>query len=77
LLVLTRKEFEEVVIGDDIVVSVVEIRGDKVRLGISAPKEVSVHRKEIYLLIHPKPAQSTTTALTPEQQKGASNDGDG
>ena len=48
MLVLTRKENEVIRINDDIDVRVVEIRGDKVRLGIEAPKEVSVHRLEIW-----------------------------
>jgi len=48
MLVLTRKKNESIVIRDDIVVTVVEIRADKVRLGIEAPKEVTVHRREIY-----------------------------
>ena len=48
MLVLTRKKNESIVIRDDIVVMVVEIRGDKVRLGIEAPKEVTVHRREVY-----------------------------
>jgi len=48
MLVLSRKNNESIVIRDDIVVTVVEIRGDKVRLGIDAPKEVPVHRREVY-----------------------------
>jgi len=48
MLVLSRKKNESIVIRDDIVVTVVEIRGDKVRLGIEAPKEVTVHRREVY-----------------------------
>jgi carbon storage regulator len=48
MLVLSRKKDESIVIRDDIVVTVVEIRGDKVRLGIDAPKEVPVHRREVY-----------------------------
>jgi len=48
MLVLTRKEDESIVIRDDIVITVVEIRGDKVRLGIEAPREVTVHRREVY-----------------------------
>ena len=48
MLVLSRKKNESVVINDDITIVVVEIRGDKVRLGIEAPKNVPVHRKEIY-----------------------------
>ncbi len=48
MLVLSRKRDEVIKIGDDIEITVVDIRGDKVRLGISAPKEVMVHRKEVY-----------------------------
>ena len=48
MLVLSRKKNESVVIDDRIVLTVGEIRGDKVRLGIEAPREVPVHRKEIY-----------------------------
>ncbi len=48
MLVLTRKKNESIVIGENIVVIVVEIRGDKVRLAIDAPREVSVHRREVY-----------------------------
>jgi carbon storage regulator len=48
MLVLSRKKNESIVIDDQIVVTVVEIRGDKVRLGISAPKEVPVHRMEVH-----------------------------
>jgi carbon storage regulator len=48
MLVLTRKKNESIIIRDDIVVMVVDIRGGKVRLGIEAPKEVRVHRREIY-----------------------------
>ncbi|MCA9082922.1 MAG: carbon storage regulator CsrA [Planctomycetaceae bacterium] len=47
MLVLSRKKNESIVINDDIVVTIVEVRGDKVRLGIQAPKDVPVHRKEI------------------------------
>ena len=48
MLVLSRKKDEALVIGDNIVVTVIEVRGDKVRLGIEAPKEVPVHRQEVY-----------------------------
>ena len=48
MLVLSRQRDESIVIGDNIVITVVDIRGDKVRLGIDAPKEVPVHRQEVY-----------------------------
>ncbi len=48
MLVLSRKKNESIVINDCVVVTVIEIRGDKVRLGIDAPKEVPVHRREVY-----------------------------
>jgi len=48
MLVLSRKKNESIVINNDITIVVVEIRGDKVRLGIEAPKEVPVHRREVY-----------------------------
>ena len=48
MLVLTRQRDETIIIGDNIEITVVDIRGDKVRLGVSAPKEISVHRKEVY-----------------------------
>jgi carbon storage regulator len=48
MLVLSRQRDESIIIGDNIVVTVVDVRGDKVRLGIEAPREVSVHRREVY-----------------------------
>lgn len=52
MLVLSRKKNESIVIANDIVITVVEVRGDKVRLGIVAPKDVPVHRQEVYEAIH-------------------------
>jgi carbon storage regulator len=48
MLVLSRKVNETIIINDNIVITVVDIRGDKVRLGIEAPKDVPVHRQEVY-----------------------------
>lgn len=48
MLVLSRQRDETIMIGNDIEVTVVDVRGDKVRLGINAPKEISVHRKEVF-----------------------------
>lgn len=54
MLVLSRKKNEAIIINDNITIVVVEIRGDKVRLGVEAPKEVPVHRKEVYDAINRK-----------------------
>jgi len=48
MLVLSRQRDESIIIGDNIVVTIVDIRGDKVRLGIDAPGEIPVHRREVY-----------------------------
>jgi carbon storage regulator len=52
MLVLSRKKNETIIINGNITITVVEIRGDKVRLGINAPRDVSVHREEVYTAIH-------------------------
>jgi carbon storage regulator len=51
MLILTRRVSESIIIGDDVSITVLSVKGHQVRLGISAPKEVSVHREEIYQLI--------------------------
>ncbi len=48
MLVLSRQKDESIMIGDDVEIIIVDVRGDKVRLGITAPKSISVHRKEVY-----------------------------
>lgn len=48
MLVLSRQRDESIIIGDNIVITIVDIRGDKVRLGINAPTEIPVHRQEVY-----------------------------
>lgn len=48
MLVLSRQRDESIIIGDNIVITIVDIRGDKVRLGIDAPTEIPVHRREVY-----------------------------
>jgi carbon storage regulator len=48
MLVLSRQRDESIIIGDNVVVTIVDIRGDKVRLGIQAPQEIPVHRQEVY-----------------------------
>lgn len=51
MLVLTRRHNESIMIGDSVEVIVVEVKGDQVKLGIRAPKNIKVHRKEVYLAI--------------------------
>jgi carbon storage regulator len=60
MLVLSRKKNESIVIGDNITIVIVEIRGDKVRLGVEAPKEISVHRREVWDAIHRQEVDDTT-----------------
>lgn len=70
MLVITRRRNESIVINHDIIVTVVEVRGDKVRLGVVAPKEVWVHRKEVYDAIHGResvfpPTADHSSSITP------------
>lgn len=71
MLVLSRKKNESIVIDDRIKIVVVEIRGDKVRLGIEAPKEVPVHRQEVYDKIQRsgEPKQETITIPREEYEQ--------
>ena len=62
MLVLQRKDSEVITIGDDIRIVVVEIRGDKVRLGIQAPKHIAVHRLEVYEAIQSEAAKNDSDA---------------
>src|SRR5271157_2695884 len=64
MLVLSRKKNESIVINNDITITVVEIRGDKVRLGIIAPMHVPVHRQEVFEAIHGR-GPSTTWGHAP------------
>lgn len=71
MLVLSRKKNESIVIMDSIVITVVELRGDKVRIGVQAPSNIPVHRHEVYLAIErenqaaaEKPANPVDTSIT-------------
>ena len=65
MLVLSRKRDERIVIGDNIVITVVDVRGDKVRLGIEAPSEVPVHRQEVLEALKRHAAESQQTPPSP------------
>lgn len=70
MVVLSRKKNESVTIGDNIIVTVIEIRGDKVRLGIEAPRDMPLHRKEVYDAIRgyqPAAESSSGSAVAPNE----------
>ena len=68
MLVLSRQRDESIMIGDNIVVTIVDIRGDKVRLGIDAPTEISVHRQEVYEVIQRENREASQ--IQPDDTKG-------
>jgi carbon storage regulator len=70
MLVLSRQRDESIIIGDNIVVTIVDVRGDKVRLGIEAPREVSVHRREVYDAIQRENQQAVKIQLDDARQIG-------
>jgi len=59
MLVLSRQRDESIMIGDNVVITIVDVRGDRVRLGIDAPREVSVHRREVYEAIQRENQQAS------------------
>ncbi len=83
MLVLSRQRDQTIMIGDDIEITVVDIRGDKVRLGINAPPEIPVHRKEVYDAIKRenreaasvKPEDIAKVAGAPRSETGVSDKG--
>jgi carbon storage regulator len=72
MLVLSRQRDESIIIGDNIVVTIVDVRGDKVRLGIDAPREVSVHRREVYEAIQRENQQAAKLRSDEARQIGKS-----
>ena len=71
MLVLSRQKDESIIIGDNIEITIVDIRGDKVRLGITAPRDISVHRREVYEAI-----QREKNGNLPETPKDSKQPGD-
>jgi carbon storage regulator len=78
MLVLSRKKNESIVINNDITIVVVEIRGDKVRLGVEAPKEVPVHRREVYDAIrrNHRAEEASTEGTNPSAETRSSSEAD-
>ena len=85
MLILTRKLGEQITIGDDITIMLLEVKGTQVKLGIEAPQDISIHRKEIYERIKEENMRSTEvdlsdlseaasilTSLVPKEGKGES-----
>jgi len=69
MLILTRRISESVIIGDDIKITVLGVKGGQVRLGIDAPKSISVHREEIYERIQKEKAGETSSEETPSDDE--------
>lgn len=63
MLVLSRQRDETIMIGDEVEITVVDIRGDKVRLGINAPRTIQVHRKEVYEAIQRENAEAANVQI--------------
>ena len=63
MLALTRRKDESIIIGDNIEIKILEIVGDKVRLGIEAPREIAIHRQEIYLQIQEENKEASKNTM--------------
>lgn len=74
MLVLSRQRDESIIIGDNITITIVDIRGDKVRLGIDAPKEVPVHRQEVYEAIQRENMRAAEAQAKPETEAVSNSD---
>lgn len=70
MLVLSRQRDESIIIGDNVVITVVDVRGDKVRLGIDAPVEIPVHRREVYEAIQRENRRASEISTEQARQAG-------
>jgi len=73
MLILARKTNQSIMIGDDIEIIIIDISGDQVKLGIRAPRKISVHRKEIYQEIQMENIAALSSKFNPETLKDLSN----
>jgi carbon storage regulator len=69
MLVLSRQKDESIIIGDNVEIVIVDVRGEKVRLGITAPKDVTVHRKEVYEAIQREKKEKAEKEKTDQKTK--------
>jgi carbon storage regulator len=77
MLVLSRQRDESIMIGDDVEIIIVDVRGDKVRLGITAPKDIPVHRREIYDAIKREKGLAAEAKEKQEKESKAGHEGNG
>ncbi|TFG49193.1 MAG: carbon storage regulator CsrA [Candidatus Brocadiia bacterium] len=70
MLVLSRQKDESIMVGDEVEITIVDVRGDKVRLGITAPKSIAVHRREVYDAIQKEKKGSVSEKEESEKQQG-------